>query len=410
MPATQPFKRKPTDAQVRDLPFAREGQRFVRLPNATGLYLVVGKTAKTFVHQREVRRLGERKTVRLKLGRFPELSVQDAYDRVHEDSKAKATALPSRGPTLGEAFERFKTAHLQRRGRSPRTVEQYEYTLGQLLACWAGTPLRDLADDPARVAQKHDELTRAHGPYAANHAMRCLRAVYRHARKANPKLPADHPAVAVDYNAEERKDNAMSRDELRMWWAKWAEIKNPVRRELHVLSLLSAMRRDALCKARWEHLRVAERVLHVPLPKGGAKRAFDLPLSRGMVASLARLRRACEVYADGTPWLFPSRTSESGHVTEVKQSKKLAFAAGHALRATWITQARALGLPSYHTKILANHVTDNDTHDGYASARALKREMREVQDQMSRHLLALAPKEARALLRMPRTPRPRRTS
>jgi hypothetical protein len=408
VPATQPFKRRPTDAQVRDLPHAREGQRFIRLPNAVGLYLVVGKTAKTFVHQREVRRLGERKTVRITLGRFPELSVQDAYDRVHEESKAKADALPSRGPTLREAFERFKVAHLERQRRSPRTIEQYDYTIGQLLACWANTPLRDLAEDPARVAQKHDELTRANGAYAANHAMRCLRAVYRHARKANPKLPADHPAVAVDYNAEERKDNALSREELRAWWAKWTQIGNPVRRELHVLSLLSAMRRDALQCARWEHLRVAERVLHVPLPKGGAKRAFDLPLSRGMLASLARLRRACEVYADGTPWLFPSRTAASGHVTEVKQSKKLALATGHALRATWITQARALGLPSYHTKILANHKTDNDVHDGYASARALKREMREVQEQMSRHLLSLAPREARELLRLPRAARPKR--
>ena len=34
--------------------------------------------------------------------------------------------------------------------------------------------------DPARVAKKHDEVTRENGPYMANGSMRTLRAIYIH--------------------------------------------------------------------------------------------------------------------------------------------------------------------------------------------------------------------------------------
>lgn len=59
------------------------------------------------------------------------------------------------------------------------------------------TPLLDLANDPGRVAKKHDQLTKENGPYMANGSMRTLRAIYNHARKTNRSLPHENPADAV---------------------------------------------------------------------------------------------------------------------------------------------------------------------------------------------------------------------
>ncbi|MES0100522.1 hypothetical protein [Mesorhizobium sp. M0019] len=58
--------------------------------------------------------------------------------------------------------------------------------------------MQELADNPSKVISRHDEITTEHGPYIANGAMRTLRAIYSHARKAHRYLPADNPASVVD--------------------------------------------------------------------------------------------------------------------------------------------------------------------------------------------------------------------
>lgn len=55
----------------------------------------------------------------------------------------------------------------------------------------------------------------------------------------------------------------MSADELSQWSKQLTRLFNPVRREFHLFTLLSAMRPDALKKARWEHLEVKKRILRV---------------------------------------------------------------------------------------------------------------------------------------------------
>lgn len=108
----------------------------------------------------------------------------------------------------------------------------------RIFAEWLDTPLQELAMDPARVAKKHDDITRENGPYMANGSMRTLRAVYNHARKTNRSLPSDNPADAVDWNEEERRNTGMGSADLEGWFKELAALDNPVRREFHLFTLL----------------------------------------------------------------------------------------------------------------------------------------------------------------------------
>lgn len=91
----------------------------------------------------------------------------------------------------------------------------------RIFAEWLDTPLCELGTDPARVAKKHDEVTKENGPYIANGAMRTLRAIYNHARKTNKKLPSDNPADAVDWNEEKRRDTGMGVADLKGWFLEY---------------------------------------------------------------------------------------------------------------------------------------------------------------------------------------------
>ena len=81
--------------------------------------------------------------------------------------------------------------------------------------------------------------------------MRTLRAIYNHARKTNKRLPPDNPADAVDWNEGKRRDTGMGLGDLKGWFSELAAMDNPVRREFHLLTLLSGSRPTALQEVAW---------------------------------------------------------------------------------------------------------------------------------------------------------------
>jgi integrase len=190
----------------------------------------------------------------------------------------------------------------------------------------------------------------------ANGSMRTLRAIYNHARKTNRSLPRDNPADAIDWNQEERRNTAMGTGDLKGWFLELANLENPIRREFHLLTLLSGSRPTALQQARPEHINFRRRTLHIPKPKGGSKRAFDIPLSREMILSLIRvLRFGRQMHpSQAKNWLFPAE-SASGHLAETKEDRDVLSKWGNDLRQTFRTIATAAGVSEFDAKLLMNH-------------------------------------------------------
>lgn len=258
--------------------------------------------------------------------------------------------------TLKEAWDRYRDAHMCRKGRSARTIESYKDHLERFLKDWLDTSLQELADDPARVARKHDSITKKNGPYIANGTMRTLRAIYNHARKTHRKLPADNPVNAIDWNGEKRRDTAMGAGDLKTWFVELAAIDNPTRREFHLFTLLSGCRSSALKEIKPSSINRRRRVLHIPRPKGGAKRAFDIPLSREVIRCLIRVARyGREMYRDlADEWIFPAK-SETGHLAEQKEERKVLSKWGNELRHTFRTIGTAAGVSEFDARLLMNH-------------------------------------------------------
>lgn len=214
----------------------------------------------------------------------------------------------------------------------------------------------ELAENPELVAKKHDDTTQENGPSIANGSVRTLRAIYNHARKTNRALPPDNPVSAVDWNSEKRRDGAMGIGDLKGWFAELAVIDNPIRREFHLLTLLSACRPTALKEVKPEHVDIRRRVMHIPRPKGGAELAFDIPLSREMILCLLRairFGRAMHPRA-AAEWVFPA-DSVSGHLVEQKEDRAALSKWGNDLRQTFRTIATPAGVSEFDARLLMNH-------------------------------------------------------
>ncbi|MCK1445668.1 integrase family protein [Bradyrhizobium sp. 2] len=368
-----------TDKTIAQLPTPKDGWYLARDTELKGFFVVVGKRKRTFTVQGDLRQNGKRaSSVRVSIGDTSEMSTRTARATAKEylaqiskgkhpraakeevqpaaASEAVPNSMPAVEITLREAWQRYLEAHLIRKGRSEKTISSYRDHVERVFMEWLDTPLRELGMDPARVAKKHDETTKTSGPYMANGSMRTLRAIYNHARKTNRSLPPDNPADAVDWNQEERRDTGMGNSDLKGWFAELAVLDNPVRREFHLFTLLSGSRPSALQEAKPAHIDFRRRTLHISKPKGGRKRAFDIPLSREMIRCLVRaIRFGMKMYPTrAKEWVFPAE-SESGHIAETKEDRDTLSKWGNDLRQTFRTIATAAGVSEFDAKLLMNH-------------------------------------------------------
>lgn len=362
-----------------------------------GFFVVVGKRTKTFTVQCDVKdELGHRRTKKVAIGQVGEMSVTQAR------AKAKATlgALQVEGKfeerrkewTLGEAWDHMREFELPAKGSRPRTVDGYEKTIRRLMGDWRDMPLRKFADKPHLVTERHRTITRNGAPYAANHFGRAFRRLYNYAQaKLDRTLPVTAWSKVVSFNREYRRNTGMGEGDLSGWFAQLAALPNGVRREFHLLTLLSGSRPDALSRAEWRHVDVRRRALHIPDPKGGEHRAFDIPLSRPMLASLARARRAGRMLAprQAERFIFPAAKSKSGHLVEWKEDRAVLSKWGVDLRQSYTIAGEALDVSERTMKRLMNHATQDVTM-GYGDRSKMWPRLVAEQERLSAHMMAQA--------------------
>lgn len=356
-PCSEPtMKSKITQSLVERVTSPSRGKTaFYADPELRGFYLIVTPTKKSFY----VQSLVNGRQVRSKIGEHPAMTAREARDvarktlvamrdgtnPVQERRRAKV-----RGMTFREALD----LHLSGKVRSARTVQGYRYQAEQYLSDWLDKPLADLGEDRAAVRDRHRRLSAKHGKTTADYALRVFRAAYNRALRQHPELPPN-PTTNVDFNGGRRRKIDGSPERLLRWGAAVLNVPGAIRRDLHLFMLLTGMRRTAACSARVKDLDLDAAVLHVPTPKGGAERAFDLPLSKPLVDLLRHRVKENPAYFRDSPFLFPSH-SASGHVAEV-QEKLLVPLVGHALRHVYSSLALEAGVPLAELRFLLNHST-----------------------------------------------------
>jgi integrase len=393
-----------TDRAVGALPQHPAKQVDYRDTEVRGFFVRVGARRKTYMIQGDLRKDGKRFSVKLAIGPAGEFTAREARARaktllgmiqqgIHPNPKAAmhdTRNVQGRGPTLRTAWKNYLQSHLIRKGRSQKTVNNYADHVERLLKDWLDVPLEVLGNDPELVKAKHDLITEDNGPYMANGCMRTYRAIYRHARKTARHLPFENPVSGVDWNREKRRNSGMGAADIKGWFADLAHIENPLRRELHLLMLLSGSRPDPMRKIDLKHIDLRGRALFVPTPKGGEEKAFCIPLSRQMICAIIRAIRLGRIMypkrRDG--WLFPA-DSASGHIVEYKEDRSTLAHWGNDLRQTYRTIGQAIGISPLDMHLLMNHSVP-DINSGYITRSKLQAHLLGIQQQISDFLLEVA--------------------
>jgi hypothetical protein len=125
-------------------------------------------------------------------------------------------------------------------------------------------------------------------------------------------------------------------------------------------------------------------MVHVPNPKGGAERAFDIPLSREMIFCLVRaIRFGRRMYpTQAALWIFPA-DSASGHLAEHREDRAVLSKWGNDLRHSFRTIATAARVSEFDAKLLMNHAVPG-VNAGYVTrSKILQDHLRSQQQAIS---------------------------
>lgn len=382
-----------------------EPQAYYWDDEVTGFGVCVARTGRiTYYARRRV----TGKLVKIKIGVAGELredkqkwSVRLARERAREligtmagGTVPKAIVDPNAGPTLREARE-LHVANMEKKNKSPKSIGNVRYylekyvpeLLDQPLAAITGETLVMVHDRIKEQARPITGAVNTRGAATANKVILTFSACWNSLnKKLGGKLGNWNPAKSVVHDTIKPKRTRVAEHDLPDWYVRVQSIDNSIRRDLQLFMLFTAMRDTAATHVRWDDLVLAHPHLpphlHVPNPKGGEAKAFDLPLGPTLIELFARRRDqnafAMRAFGGDHGFVFPT-VNHAGIVVPIVESKeqrtevredrtgkktkhKVQYLPGpHTLRRTYLSIAREAGVSELDSHVLANHAFGTQT-------------------------------------------------
>jgi integrase len=347
-----------------------------------------------------VRKKVNGKSVRVTLGRFPEMTIEQARrhaqaalsrlaDGVNPNTEKRAEKV--RSITLEEVFQDYLKA---RKSLKPGTLKDYRRVMLEAFEDWKAKPLGDINRD--RVATRHAQLGNV-SEARANNAMRVLRALFNFAQgqyedeHGAPLFP-DNPVTRLSHTQAwyrvERRQSIIKPHELKPWCEAVLSLHSDhpgeqaeTVRDYLLLLLFTGLRREEGARLQWSEVDRVGRTLSISDTKN--YEPHTLPLSDFLHELLTR--RQSEAV---NRYVFPSTTSQTGHLVNAnKQIIKVRERSGiyftpHDLRRTFVTIAEGLDISAYAVKRLINHKMRHDVTAGYivADVERLRKPMQAITD------------------------------
>lgn len=316
-PRSKPVRIKFTNRALDSIAPPPAGQRFTfHDENTPGLAVrVTPAGVKTFV----VFRKFERRPERVTLGRFPQMTIDQARRKT-----AEVNALIAEGKNPNEkrrairdemTFGDLFALYLERHAKvHKKTWEKDLAHYRNHLEPWASRKLSRIG--PSDVQALHAKIGLESGPYLANRIYALLRTLFRKAQEWGWK--GANPAQGVKRFKEISRERFIQPDEAPRFFRALAEEPSRAFRDYVVLSLMTGARRANVSAMRWADLHLDMGLWTIPETKNG--QAHTIPLVQMALDVLTARKEE----AGHSPWVFPAE-SRSGHMVEVKRAWRRLF-------------------------------------------------------------------------------------
>ena len=320
------------------------------------------------------------KPLRVTLGRYPDLTIEQARKAAAQTIGNIATGG---NPNTEKRIERVKavtldellTRYTTTRTLKATTIADIHKAFRQVIPDWLNKPITKIS--PAMVQKRHRDHA-ARSQARANLAMRYLRALFSFAQAAY-KDDEDKPIIPVNpvktlselkaWHKVDRRKTVIAPDELGTWVNAVLAVANDAHRDYLLFVLLTGCRRNEGMGLTWECVNLKAKTATFKDTKNHSDHTLPLPdylvsmLEQRHAARAARPpeKQSIFVFADaGGRKISNLRTTQAA----VTQASGVNFCL-HDLRRTFATLAESLDVPGYALKRLLNHADAGDVTSGY---------------------------------------------
>ena len=261
-----------------------------------------------------VKRAG-REMIWLKLGTFPDMTVEQARDGAEialaafakNENPAEVRRARKAEPTFAELFKEYGERHGDKK-LSWRTDQSIYANHLQSLASLKLTAIK--RETISRILSNMEKAGLAGA--TLNNARALVSSIYSKAIEWG--YAASNPVIGVKTRKKVKRDRFLQADELPRFFQSLAEEQNETLRDYILLALLTGARRANLLAIRWSEVSLKESVWRIPVTKNGDPQ--NVTLSPEAVMILQARKEAAE---DKAVFVFPG-TGLSGHIEEPKKA------------------------------------------------------------------------------------------
>jgi integrase len=301
-----------TTGRLQALQPPAKGRLYTYDAKAAGLALCTTSAgSKTFY----VYRWSNGKPVRVRIGKFPDVSIDDARTMAAEltGDLARGVDLVAdrrrrrQEHTLGELFTQWLEVHAKPRKRTWRDDERQfkKYLVG-----FQGRRISSIR--PGEVAKWHAKTGEASGPVQANRAKALLATLLNYAIRL--EMLVVNPCRSVPNFPEQSRERFLLPSEMKAFFDALVDAGDPWH-DLFQLALFTGARRGNVASMEWKEVDLDRMTWAIPASKLKNKKPSTIALPPPAVAILqARLE-----LSSGGPYVFPAN-STSGHVMDPRKA------------------------------------------------------------------------------------------
>ncbi len=309
-----------TKSFINSLKPAKKGKRdFYKDSKVNALELMVtDKAAKSF----KVTRKKDGRLIRVTLGCYPDLSIENARKKAFEVNAQIANGVNPNAEKnklkqemrLSDLIDMYVERH------SKKHKVTWYYDDNEVRGFTSQLSKKKISSITNEEVRKlHEKIAEENGLYQANRFLATLKAIYNKAIEWGYK--GSNPVLRIKLFKEKSRDRFIQLDELPRFFKALNEEYNHVARDYFYIALYTGARKANVLAMKWEEINFISKEWRIPKTKNGEP--ITLPLVKEAMDILnERLKEQNQSEEEKSNFVFPSKASSKGYLQDPKKAWK----------------------------------------------------------------------------------------
>ena len=305
-----------TKSFIESLQPASNGKRDYYKDNKTNFLeiMVTDKGAKSF----KVTRKKEGRIIRVTLGQYPDLSIEEARKKAMEVNSQIANGVnpndeKNHAKQEIKFYELFNEFMQRYSKKSKKSWKHDERDITRFCSEWFKRKISSITNNEVRLL--HERIKDNNGLYQANRMLERIRAMYNKAIEWGYDIK--NPSLGIKKFKEISRDRFIQPDELPRFFDALAAESNKTAKDYFYIALYTGVRKSNLLAMRWDEINLVTKEWLIPETKNGEP--LRIPLADEAISILKTRKLEMVKNEIRSEWVFPSSGS-SGHFVEPKSA------------------------------------------------------------------------------------------